>query len=45
MATSGIVRKGEPVKEMSVDMNGVLVLSIELKDNRRGLSPDRCISL
>ncbi len=31
VATSGIVKKGEPVKEISVDMSGVLVLSIELK--------------
>ena len=45
VATSGIVRKGEPVKEMSVDLKGVLVLSIELKDNWLGLSPGRCISL
>ena len=37
VATSGIVRKGEPVKEMSVDLKGVLVLSIELKEGGTGI--------
>ena len=32
VATSGVVRKGWSAKEMSVDLKGALVLSIEVKD-------------
>ena len=32
VATSGVVRKGEPAKEMSVDLKGALVLYIEVRE-------------